>query len=166
MPGRWQPRSLAAAIAALALAGAAVSGYLTAVHYAHRPVFCGGLSSCETVNTSAYAELVGVPVALLGLLAYLAIGGLAVLRGRFSWATPVLLTVAAAGTLYSGYLTWVELAVLHAVCLWCVTSAAIITAITVLATALVLHGEPAARGAPVTPARGRRQRFQPDSGGR
>jgi uncharacterized membrane protein len=166
MPGRWQPRSLAAAIVVLALAGTAVSGYLTAVHYAHRPVFCGGLSSCETVNTSAYAELMGVPVALLGLLAYLTIGGLAVLRGRLAWAEPALLTVAAAGTLYSGYLTWVELAVLHAVCLWCVTSAVIITVITVLATALVLHGEPAAYGAPPTPARGRRQRFQPDSGER
>ncbi len=166
MPGRWQPRSLAAAITALALAGAAVSGYLTAVHYAHRPVFCGGLSSCETVNTSAYAEVLGVPVALLGLLAYLTIGGLAVLRGRFSWAAPALLTVAAAGTLYSGYLTWVELAVLHAVCLWCVTSAAIITAITVLATALVLRAESPGRAPAPEPAHGRARRPQPDAGGR
>ncbi len=166
MPGRWQPRYLAAAITALALAGTAVSGYLTAVHYAHRPVFCGGLSSCETVNTSAYAELMGVPVALLGLLAYLTIGGLSVLRGRLAWAEPALLTVAAAGTLYSGYLTWVELAVLHAVCLWCVTSAVIITMITVLATALVLRAEPMRAAPAPEPARGRAHRPQPEAGGR
>lgn len=144
MPGRWQPRRLVLGILAGALAGAGVSGYLTVVHYAHRPVYCGGLSSCETVNTSAYAEVMGVPVALLGLLAYLSIGGLAVLRGRFLWAEPALLTVAAAGTLYSGYLTWVEVAVLRAICLWCVTSAVIITVITVLATALVWRPAPSA----------------------
>ncbi len=148
----WQ---LAAAILICAVAGVAVSGYLTAVHYAHRPVFCGGLSSCETVNTSEYAELMGVPVALLGLLAYLTIGGLALLRARYAWAEPALLAVAAAGMLYSAYLTWVEIAVLHAICLWCVTSAVIITVITVLATALVLRVEPPSAGPTPGTVRGR-----------
>lgn len=144
MPTWWQPQRLVLGIVGGALVGAVVSGYLTAVHYAHRPVYCGGLSSCETVNTSAYAEVMGVPVALLGLLAYLTIGGLALLRGRLPWAEPALLTVAAAGALYSGYLTWVEVAVLRAICLWCVTSAVIITSITVLATALVWRPGPSA----------------------
>ena len=127
-------------IAVLAVAGAAVSSYLTAVHLAGRPVYCAGLSSCETVNTSDYAELAGVPVALLGLGGYVAILALAVAGGRVAWAAPGLLFAATVGLLYSGYLTWVELAVLHAVCLWCVTSAVLIAAITVLATAQYLRG--------------------------
>lgn len=161
-----RPWRLAAAIVALALAGAAVSAYLTAVHYAHRPVFCGGLSSCDTVNTSAYAEVLGLPVALLGLLAYLSIAVLVLLRRRFSWAEPALLTVAATGMLYSGYLTWVELAVLHAVCLWCVASAVIITVITVLATVLTLRVPPPGPAHAAEPAHGRAHQPPPTAGRR
>lgn len=131
---------LTALIAALAVAGAAISGYLTMVHLAGRPVYCAGLSSCETVNTSDYAELAGIPVALLGLGGYLMIAVLAVAGGRVIWAAPGLLFVAATGLLYSAYLTWVELAVLHAVCLWCVTSAAVIAVITILGTVYYLRG--------------------------
>jgi uncharacterized membrane protein len=146
------------AILLLAVAGAAISGYLTTVHFADRPVFCGGISSCETVNTSSYAELLGMPVALLGLGAYLAIAALAVADLRVTWAAPALLFVALIGTLYSGYLTWVELAVLHAVCLWCATSAVVITAITALAAVYVTRAPEAPPAAPArtAPRRARR----------
>ena len=131
---------LPAAIAALGAVGIAVSLYLTTVHYADRPVYCAGISSCETVNSSAYAELAGLPVALLGLATYIAITVLALLSPRLAWAGAALLFVAVTGTLFSAYLTWVELAVLHAVCAWCVVSAILITAITVLALRLFFQG--------------------------
>jgi uncharacterized membrane protein len=134
-------RLLTLGMAGLALAGAAISGYLTAVHYAGQPVFCGGLSSCETVNTSSYAEVMGVPVALLGLGAYVCIGVLALARARLSWAGPALVFVSVVGVLYSAYLTWVELTVLHAVCLWCATSAAVVTVIAGLAITAYLREE-------------------------
>ena len=139
------------AIIALALVGIGISGYLTSVHYAGRPIACGGLGSCETVNTSAYASVAGIPVALLGLGAYLVIAGLALTAGRVPWAAGALVFAALVGVLYSGYLTWVELAVLHAVCLWCAASAVVITAIAVLAVLSYLRGtEP--ESARVTPA--------------
>jgi uncharacterized membrane protein len=64
-------RVLSLAAAALALAGLAVSGYLTYIHYAGiAPVCAGGGGACERVQSSHYAELAGVPVALLGLVGY------------------------------------------------------------------------------------------------
>ena len=65
-------RALRPAIAALALVGAGVTAYLTATHYAHTAPLCVGCG-CELVQRSDWATLAGVPVATLGLLAFLAI---------------------------------------------------------------------------------------------
>lgn len=123
--------------AALALAGIAVAGYLTWVHYSGlKPVCVGGGGACERVQTSEYAELFGVPVALLGLGGYLAmLGSLALPSdpGR-----TVAAFVALAGAMFSAYLTYVELAVLHAVCQWCVASALIMGALAVVSIVRVL----------------------------
>ena len=63
---------LRAATAALALAGVAVAGYLTWVHYADLQPFCvGGGGACERVQTSEYAALFGIPVAVLLLFLFL-----------------------------------------------------------------------------------------------
>ena len=56
------------AIAALAVIGLAISAYLTWVHYAGIEPVCSGISDCERVQNSSYAELVGVPVAVLGVV--------------------------------------------------------------------------------------------------
>ena len=61
------------AIAGLALLGLAISAYLTWVHYAVIEPVCSGISDCERVQNSSYAELVGVPVAVLGVAGYAAI---------------------------------------------------------------------------------------------
>ena len=62
------------ATAVLALAGIAIAGYLTWVHYAElEPICVGGGGGCERVQNSSYAELAGIPVALLGLLAYVTV---------------------------------------------------------------------------------------------
>jgi uncharacterized membrane protein len=116
------------AIAGLALLGLAISIYLTWVHYAGVEPVCTGISDCERVQTSEYADLVGIPVALLGIAGYAAI--LVSLRMRVE-VTALLAYLAVA---FSAYLTWAELFKIDAICQWCVGSALITLAIAVLAT--------------------------------
>jgi uncharacterized membrane protein len=128
------------AIASLALLGLAISAYLTWVHYAGIEPVCTGISDCERVQSSDYAELVGIPVAVLGVAGYAAI--LASLRTRLE-ITAMLAYVAVA---FSGYLTWAEIFRIEAICQWCVVSALASLAIAVLATVRAL-GAPLHDGA-------------------
>jgi uncharacterized membrane protein len=116
------------AIAGLALVGLAISAYLTWVHYAGIEPVCTGISDCERVQSSDYAELVGIPVAVLGLAGYSTI--LASLWTRLE-VTALLAYLAVA---FSAYLTWAEVFKIDAICQWCVASALITVAIAVLAT--------------------------------
>ena len=116
------------AIAALALIGLAISAYLTWVHYAGIEPVCSGISDCERVQSSSYAELVGIPVAVLGVVGYAAI--LASLWARVE-VTALLSYLAVA---FSGYLTWAEVFRIDAICQWCVASAIVTLVIAVLAT--------------------------------
>jgi uncharacterized membrane protein len=124
-------RRLRIAVAVLALAGLGVAGYLTWVHYAElEPICAGGSGGCEKVQNSDYAELAGVPVALLGLVGYGAILASLALPGdlgRFSGAV-----LALAGFGFSAWLTYVELFEIDAICQWCVVSAVIMTALAVV----------------------------------
>ena len=121
-------RRLRIAAAVLALAGVGVAGYLTWVHYADLEAICaGGSGGCEKVQNSDYAELGGVPVALLGLIGYGAILASLALPGdlgRFAGAV-----LALAGFGFSAWLTYVELFEIDAICQWCVASAVIMTAL-------------------------------------
>ena len=83
---------LRASIAAAALVGAAIAAYLTYVHYSHTAPICVN-SGCETVQKSKYAELAGVPVALLGLIAYVAIIATTAVRGTAAAFAGVLLSL-------------------------------------------------------------------------
>ena len=116
------------AIAGLALLGLAISVYLTYVHYAGIEPVCSSISNCERVQSSDYAELVGIPVAVLGIVGYAAI--LVSLRMRED-VTALLAYLAVA---FSAYLTWAELFKIDAICQWCVASAIITLVIAVLAT--------------------------------
>jgi uncharacterized membrane protein len=116
------------AIAAVALLGLAISAYLTWVHYAGIEPVCTGISDCERVQSSDYAELIGIPVAVLGLAGYSTI--LASLWARVE-VTALLAYLAVA---FSAYLTWAEVFKIDAICQWCVASALITVAIAVLAT--------------------------------
>ena len=120
------------AIAALAVLGLAISVYLTWVHYAGIKPVCTGISDCERVQTSDYADLVGIPVAVLGIAGYAAI--LASLRTRVE-VTALLAYLAVA---FSAYLTWAEVFKIDAICQWCVGSAIITLVIAVLATVRAL----------------------------
>jgi uncharacterized membrane protein len=116
------------AIAAVAVLGLAISVYLTWVHYAGIEPVCSGISDCERVQTSSYAELAGIPVAVLGVVGYAAL--LVSLRG------PVELTalLAYVAVIFSAYLTWAELFRIDAICQWCIVSALASLALAVLAT--------------------------------
>jgi uncharacterized membrane protein len=126
------------AVAALSLAGLGVAGYLTWVHYADlEPICAGGSGGCERVQSSDYAELAGVPVALLGVIGYAAILASLALPGdpgRFAGAL-----LALAGFGFSAWLTYVELFEIDAICQWCVANAVIMTALAVLASARVMR---------------------------
>jgi uncharacterized membrane protein len=136
-------RMLWLGVIALAIVGVAISTYLTITHWTDRPVICAGLGSCATVQSSEYARVAGVPVALLGLGMYVAVavgGMMAVTRPTAALAV---FGISLAGALYSGYLTWLELAVIDAICLWCVASALIVSAIAVLGGVAALLPQPA-----------------------
>lgn len=119
----------------LALAGLVVSLYLLTVHWGWWAAVCLGVGNCEVVNTSIYSELLGIPVALLGALTYIALIALSLLVWRDIFAEEARLLrflAAAVGVAFSAYLTYIELFVLHEICPWCVTSAVIITLIAAL----------------------------------
>ena len=120
------------AIAGLALLGLAISVYLTYVHYAGIEPVCSSISNCERVQTSEYADLLGIPVAVLGIAGYAAI--LVSLRMRVD-VTALLAYLALA---FSAYLTWAEVFKIEAICQWCVASAIITLVIAVLATVRAL----------------------------
>jgi uncharacterized membrane protein len=133
-------RRLVIAIAVTAALGVGVAAYLTYVHYAGTHVFCvAGGGGCEKVQTSAYAKLAGVPVALLGLVGYLALlASLAVPgdNGRFAGAL-----IALAGFGFSAYLTYREIFTIKAICQWCVASAVLMGVLAVLTTLRLLQSE-------------------------
>jgi uncharacterized membrane protein len=134
-------RTLRLGVAAVVLAGVAVAGYLTYVHFQPESLICTGGGGCETVQESSYAELLGVPVALLGLLAYLAVLGLVV------WDTELARTLAAAvavgGLAFAGYLVVLQAFVIDAWCVWC-----LVNDLVVVPTLAVLTVWRAARAAP------------------
>jgi uncharacterized membrane protein len=136
-------RRLRTAVAVLALAGLGVAGYLTWVHYADLdPICAGGGGGCEKVQSSDYAELAGVPVALLGLIGYAAILVSLALPGEAGRFAGALLAFVGFG--FSAWLTYVELFEIDAICQWCVASAVIMTALAVV-TALRVASAPKAR---------------------
>ena len=111
----------------LAAAGLLISAYLTWVHFARvAPVCVGGSGACETVQSSRYAEVLGVPVSVLGLVGYASLLFSATLKGEVGVYLGFL--TALIGVLFSAYLTYLEVFVIHALCQWCVASAAIMVA--------------------------------------
>jgi uncharacterized membrane protein len=131
-------RAVGIALGALAGVGAAIAGYLTWVHYSGAEPLCLAGGGCERVQESRYAELAGVPVAVIGLAGYLAIlGSLAVRRDGARLVTAFMAFV---GFAFSAYLTYVELFTIEAICQWCVASAVVMTSIAVLASVRVWRG--------------------------
>jgi uncharacterized membrane protein len=121
-------------IAVLALAGLFVSLYLWLWKIGRLGALQCGTGGCERVQTSAWADFLGVPVAFYGVVGYAAllvtslVGLQPRLIGRRA-PTLALVAMATLGVAFTAWLTWLEFAVIHAWCRWCLGSAAIITAI-------------------------------------
>lgn len=127
-------------VAALALAGIFISIYLTLYKLGVIGELSCSVGSCETVNTSRWSVFLGLPVAAWGLLFYLDVFGVALLGTMPRWENEpvisiVLVAQAAIGVLFSAWLTYLELAVIQAICIWCVASAVIVTVIFVVSAA-------------------------------
>lgn len=120
----------------LAVIGLIDSLYLTWVKLAHVSAYCAGVGNCESVNASIYSEINGVPIAALGAGAYAVMAVLLWLEGRggawAEWGPLAVFGLSFGGTAYSAYLTYVEVAVLRAICPYCVISAIVITLICVI----------------------------------
>lgn len=128
-------RRLLSLIGILAVCGVVVSSVSLQHHFAtSKTAYCdlGAMLNCDIVNRSEYSSILGIPVALIGMLGYAALVGLAtVYRDRPQ--TPALLLVgSAAGLAFALYLTYVEARLLGVYCILCLTSLALITAITVV----------------------------------
>lgn len=127
-------------VAALALAGIFISVYLTLYKLGVIGELSCTLGSCETVNTSKWSIFLGLPVAAWGVLFYIDVFGVALLGTMPRWENEpvisiVLVAEAGIGVLFSAWLTYLELAVIHAICIWCVASAVIVTVIFVVSVA-------------------------------
>jgi uncharacterized membrane protein len=123
--------------ALMSLLGLFVSAYLYLYKIGRIGTLACGAGGCETVQTSAWSRVAGVEVALIGVIGYglLLLVALAALQPALAdrhWPAALLAALAAAGVLFTAYLTYLELFVIHAICRWCVGSAAIIAALLVL----------------------------------
>jgi uncharacterized membrane protein len=131
-------RGLRIATGVLALVGLAIAGYLTWVHYAGLQPFCvGGGGSCERVQTSQWANLGGVPVALLGLIGYAAILLTLAFPEEAGRSAAAFITLVGFG--FSAWLTYVELVKIDAICQWCAASAVVMTLLAIISVTRVLR---------------------------
>jgi len=124
-------------VALVALAGVFVALYLTLYKLGYIGTLACAVGSCETVQTSKWATFLGVPVGAWGVGYYVGVLALALvgLTGRFADSrrlSEILFGVTAFGLVFSLWLTYLELFVIHAICQWCVVSAILATILFVL----------------------------------
>ena len=128
---------------ALSVLGALDAFYLSWVKISHTQVFCGGSGNCERVNTSVYSELFSIPIAYLGLAAYLFLVIVLVLEirqiVRKDLSALTIFGTCLVGALYSLYLTFIEIWVIKSICPYCLVSAIIMILLFALA---VVRGRP------------------------
>jgi len=124
--------------AAIALLGAFVASYLALYKLGYIGTLACGAGSCETVQLSRWASFLGIPVAVWGVAFYGLVLGLAMLglQDRFIDSRGVALAltlVTGWGLIFSAWLTYVELFIIHAICRWCVASATLTSLLFVVA---------------------------------
>ncbi len=113
-------RLLRAALVVVSVAGLAIAAYLTYVHYRPAALICTSGGGCETVQASQYAVLAGVPVAVLGLVAWATALALTVWNSELARTLTVALALAALA--FAAYLVVLQLVVIDAICLWCMAN--------------------------------------------
>lgn len=118
----------------------AVVGLLDSLYLAYVKLFSGGVcvagSGCEIVNGSVYSNFAGIPIAILGAGAYIAMLLVLWLEPQvefFEFNGPVIIFgLSFFGVLYSAYLTYLEIYVIRAICPFCVISAIVLLLMLVL----------------------------------
>jgi uncharacterized membrane protein len=121
---------------ALALLGLAVSIYMTIFKLTDNEKMCIGNGGCSKVNSSIYAEVYGIPVAVFGVGGYAVIAALLFMENKNKFleqnGTMLVFGLALIGFLFTLYLIYVELALIHALCPFCVTSQTTMTILFIL----------------------------------
>jgi vitamin-K-epoxide reductase (warfarin-sensitive) len=133
-------RRVMTAIAVLSCVGIVVSSISLYHHYgSSKTSFCdfGNSFSCDVVNRSIYSSVLGIPVALIGILGYALLLAIATMHRGMRQAPILLLIASVAGLGFAIYLTYVEGFVLGVWCILCLSSLACIMGITALSSALV-----------------------------
>jgi len=139
-------RTLRITLIVLGVIGLGLASYLTYVHYAGIKPACTAGESCTKVQTSVYSKLAGVPVALMGLIGYIAIlASLLAPESENSRLATMAFTLIGFG--FSAYLTYRELFSIHAICEWCASSAVVLTVMMILSVWRFLRGADALDGA-------------------
>jgi len=126
-------------VAILAVGGIAVSSVSLQHHYASsKTAYCdiGEAFNCDIVNRSAYSSIFGIPVALIGMLGYAALAGLATVYRQRQETPAMLFGASAAGLAFALYLTYIEGRVLGVWCILCLSSLALIATTTILAAVI------------------------------
>lgn len=113
-------RLLRISLLIVAAIGIGVSSYLTYVHYQPAALICTGTGGCETVQDSKYAVLAGVPVAVLGLSAWIAALVLTVWDSELAQTLTAALALGALA--FATYLVILQLFVIDAICIWCMVN--------------------------------------------
>jgi uncharacterized membrane protein len=115
----------------LAALGILVSAYMTLYKLTDNQSMCLGNGGCSVVNASVYSEVYGVPVAAVGVGGYAAILGILLLSGRVNFlrthSTMIVFGLALVGFIFTLYLIYVEVALIHALCPFCIASQAIMS---------------------------------------
>jgi len=137
--------------------GVFVSIYLSAKRLTGGSLACTRWAECDVVNNSVYAKIYGVPVAFIGLAGYLILLGLALaaLETEGSAQRRLLglgFVLALGGVGFSAYLTYIELYVLEAICVWCVISAVLITLLAIAGGINLWRTSPQRLGASPSPS--------------
>jgi uncharacterized membrane protein len=138
-------RRLRLAAVLLALVGLGIASYLTYVHYEDIHPVCGLGGDCVKVQTSEWSKLAGIPVAVLGLVAYATILVSLFVPGEEALIAGALTALVGFG--FSAYLTYRELFTIDAICPWCVASAIVMTLLAVVTTARLVLSPSDERGA-------------------
>ena len=122
---------------AISVAGLVDALYLTWVKITNNYSLClQGVGNCETVNNSSYAEVMGIPVAVLGAGTYLILIIILLSEARIDHlkvnASLYVFGITLIGVLFSAYLTFLEIAVIKDICPFCVLSAILMIALFIL----------------------------------
>ena len=129
-----------AAAIVVAVIGLGIATYLTIVHYTGGAPVCAIAHGCETVQKSDYSKLAGIPVAVLGLVGYLGILAALIKDDENARSAAAFLSILGFG--FSAWLTYTEIALIDAICIWCVGSAICMTILAALNVTRLLTAAP------------------------